>query len=178
MIVREDAEARARGVRLLLLDGDGVLSDGSIFVGPSGEEWKSFDSRDGLGIRIAQRAGISFGIVTGRRSRALEWRANELRILELQEWRNDLRGGVSAQATASGRWPAVEMQARVEASRFSGAGMSFESATLRLDGADARAPRNCPIPCECDTRRRIRTANRRPSGDGSRSRCGRRWDRG
>jgi 3-deoxy-D-manno-octulosonate 8-phosphate phosphatase (KDO 8-P phosphatase) len=85
VIVREDAEARAKGVRLLLLDGDGVLSDGSIFVGPSGEEWKSFDARDGLGIRIAQRAGISFGIVTGRRSRALEWRANELRILELHQ---------------------------------------------------------------------------------------------
>ena len=64
-----------------------------------------------------------------------------LRIASLEEWRKNLRGSVNAQLAAVGRWPRVDVRARAEATGFRGAGTAFESATLRLDGSDARAPR-------------------------------------
>lgn len=71
---------RLAGVRLLLLDCDGVLTDGGIAWGEDGVERKTFHIRDGLGIRVWQRAGGRTGIVTGRSSRLVERRAAELGI--------------------------------------------------------------------------------------------------
>ncbi len=67
-------------IRLLLLDVDGVLTDGRIVYGDSGGEIKAFHVRDGFGIRMAMNAGIRIGIVTGRRSAALRHRCNDLGI--------------------------------------------------------------------------------------------------
>lgn len=69
-----------KSIRLLLLDVDGVLTDGRIFYGADGEEIKGFHVRDGLGIRLAMRAGIAVGVVTGRQSRALLHRCRDLGI--------------------------------------------------------------------------------------------------
>jgi 3-deoxy-D-manno-octulosonate 8-phosphate phosphatase (KDO 8-P phosphatase) len=82
MTPREDAIERAKPIRLLLFDADGVMTDGRLLFGPAGEEWKAFHSRDGLGIRLAQSAGLKLGIISGRRSTALERRANELQLDE------------------------------------------------------------------------------------------------
>ncbi|MCA9773236.1 MAG: HAD hydrolase family protein, partial [Myxococcales bacterium] len=72
---------RLRKVKLLLLDCDGVLTDGTIIVGGTGDEIKHFHVRDGHGIRMLQRiAGVKAGIVTGRKSRAVEIRAQDLKI--------------------------------------------------------------------------------------------------
>ena len=60
--------AKARGVRMLILDVDGVLTDGSIIMDNQGEEWKRFNVRDGHGIKLLQRAGIEVAILTGRKS--------------------------------------------------------------------------------------------------------------
>ena len=57
---------RAKGVRMLILDVDGVMTDGSIIMDNGGEEWKAFNVRDGHGIKMLQRAGISLAILTGR----------------------------------------------------------------------------------------------------------------
>jgi len=85
MKTRDGARERAQAVKLLLLDADGVLTDGSLVFGPGGEEWKSFHSRDGLGIRLAQGAGLEVGIISGRRSSVLERRAAELDLTEVHQ---------------------------------------------------------------------------------------------
>jgi 3-deoxy-D-manno-octulosonate 8-phosphate phosphatase (KDO 8-P phosphatase) len=78
-----DAAARARRVKLILMDVDGVLTDGRIvFCGPT-DETKFFDSQDGMGVRQAIRAGLRVALITRRGSRALERRAKELGISEI-----------------------------------------------------------------------------------------------
>ena len=57
----------AQKIKLLLLDVDGVLTDGRLYYGNSGEELKAFDIQDGLGIKLLQSAGIKVGIITGRK---------------------------------------------------------------------------------------------------------------
>jgi 3-deoxy-D-manno-octulosonate 8-phosphate phosphatase (KDO 8-P phosphatase) len=75
-----DIERRLARVRLLLLDCDGVLTDGGVTWAADGVEHKTFHIRDGLGIRAWQRAGGRTGIVTGRSSPVVERRAAELGI--------------------------------------------------------------------------------------------------
>jgi 3-deoxy-D-manno-octulosonate 8-phosphate phosphatase (KDO 8-P phosphatase) len=67
-------------IRLLLLDVDGVLTDGRITYDSQGREHKSFDVKDGHGLKMLQRAGLAVGIITGRRSSIVELRARELGI--------------------------------------------------------------------------------------------------
>ncbi|MBI5585065.1 MAG: 3-deoxy-D-manno-octulosonate 8-phosphate phosphatase, partial [Deltaproteobacteria bacterium] len=69
---------QARQVRLLLLDVDGVLTDGRLLYDHAGREFKQFHVHDGLGIHWLLQAGIEVGIVSGRTSRAVEVRAQEL----------------------------------------------------------------------------------------------------
>jgi 3-deoxy-D-manno-octulosonate 8-phosphate phosphatase (KDO 8-P phosphatase) len=82
---RRDWKERAKAIRLLLLDVDGVLTDGRITYDGSGREWKSFDIRDGQGIRLLQRAGLEVGILSGRRSAAVRTRAKELGLRLLRQ---------------------------------------------------------------------------------------------
>jgi 3-deoxy-D-manno-octulosonate 8-phosphate phosphatase (KDO 8-P phosphatase) len=67
-------------IKLLILDVDGVLTDGKITYTESGEEIKSFNVKDGLGIKLLQKAGIEIAIISGRKSKVTEIRANELGI--------------------------------------------------------------------------------------------------
>jgi 3-deoxy-D-manno-octulosonate 8-phosphate phosphatase (KDO 8-P phosphatase) len=71
---------RARSIEWILLDVDGVLTDGRLVYGAEGEQWKVFDVRDGLGMKLAQRAGLKVGILSGRVSAALERRAQGLEL--------------------------------------------------------------------------------------------------
>lgn len=73
-------EMRARRLKLLLLDVDGVLTDGRVLMGPGGEEAKVFSIRDGSGIVWAQRTGLTVGLLTGRPSEVTNRRAAELGI--------------------------------------------------------------------------------------------------
>lgn len=75
-----DLDRRLAGVQLLLLDCDGVLTDGGVTWSDDGVEQKTFHIRDGLGIRGWQRAGGRTGIITGRSSPVVERRAAELGI--------------------------------------------------------------------------------------------------
>ena len=79
----------AQNIKLLLLDVDGVLTDGRLYYGNSGEEMKAFDIQDGLGIKLLQRGGIKVGIITGRTSSLLKRRAQELDIQPLIQGRED-----------------------------------------------------------------------------------------
>lgn len=69
---------RAQLLEWLLFDVDGVLTDGRLIYGPEGEWLKVFHVRDGLALRLAQRAGLKVGILSGRRTKALAARAREL----------------------------------------------------------------------------------------------------
>ena len=80
---------KASRIRLLLFDVDGVLTDGRLVYGPAGERLKTFDVRDGLGLKLAQKAGLKVGILSGRISEALRYRAGELGIDALVMDRSD-----------------------------------------------------------------------------------------
>jgi 3-deoxy-D-manno-octulosonate 8-phosphate phosphatase (KDO 8-P phosphatase) len=71
---------RLEKIKLLLLDVDGVLTDGRITYDNQGVETKSFDVKDGHGLKLLQRAGLKVGIITGRRSKIVDLRARELGI--------------------------------------------------------------------------------------------------
>jgi 3-deoxy-D-manno-octulosonate 8-phosphate phosphatase (KDO 8-P phosphatase) len=75
----------AKDIRLLILDVDGVLTDGSIILDNKGNEYKSFHVRDGHGIKMLLRAGIQVAIITGRASKVVERRARELGIEEIYQ---------------------------------------------------------------------------------------------
>lgn len=84
-----DRRERVRKVRLLVLDVDGVLTDGRIFVGETGEAFKAFHSQDGLGLAAAVKAGLKTAVITGRKSAMVELRAAELGISFVRQGCND-----------------------------------------------------------------------------------------
>jgi 3-deoxy-D-manno-octulosonate 8-phosphate phosphatase (KDO 8-P phosphatase) len=75
-----DAPARARRVRLVIFDVDGVLTDGRLWYGPGGEELKAFHAFDGHGVHMLRMARLDTAIISGRQSPAVEERARELGI--------------------------------------------------------------------------------------------------
>lgn len=72
-------------IKLLLLDVDGVMTDGGIYYSNSGDEFKKFNIQDGYGIRKLHQAGIMVGIITGRMSKIVEKRAQDLGITEVHQ---------------------------------------------------------------------------------------------
>ncbi|MGB8951950.1 MAG: HAD-IA family hydrolase [Candidatus Aminicenantales bacterium] len=78
-------KARARRVKMIIMDVDGTLTDGTLLVMPDGEEIKSYNVKDGMGVLLAQLAGLKVGIITGKTSAALEKRANRLKIYDLYQ---------------------------------------------------------------------------------------------
>lgn len=77
--MKDEALARrCRALKLLLMDVDGVMTDGTVLLFPDGTEAKSFHIRDGLGIVLAQRAGLRTGLLSGRSSEVVARRASEL----------------------------------------------------------------------------------------------------
>lgn len=81
-------EAMARGIKFLILDVDGVLTDGGIVLDNRGNEFKVFHVRDGHGIKMLLKAGINVAIITGRQSKVVERRARELGIKEVYQGTN------------------------------------------------------------------------------------------
>lgn len=88
-VVRPGAAAKAARVALLLLDVDGVLTDGGIVYDDGGREIKRFHVRDGHGIKMLQRAGVEVGIITGRNSGVTAVRARELGISLVRQGATD-----------------------------------------------------------------------------------------
>jgi 3-deoxy-D-manno-octulosonate 8-phosphate phosphatase (KDO 8-P phosphatase) len=76
---------KAGKIKLLMLDVDGVMTDGSIILDKNGNELKRFHVRDGHGIKMIERAGIKVAIITGRKSKVVEIRAKELGITEVYQ---------------------------------------------------------------------------------------------
>ena len=84
-----EIERRAARVKLLLMDCDGVLTDGRITLLENGDEEKSFHTRDGHGLVLLHRAGLRSGIISGRTSNLVERRAHELGIHYLRQGTHD-----------------------------------------------------------------------------------------
>ena len=76
---------KAAGIECLLLDVDGVMTDGGLLYGDDGQEYKRFHARDGFGLRLWRSNNLSLAMVTARRSGVVEHRANELGVDELHQ---------------------------------------------------------------------------------------------
>lgn len=85
MKVTGELQARLAEIEMMVFDVDGVLTEGGIFYVDTGAEGKMFDVKDGLGIRVADSAGLKTAIMTGRASRVVERRARDLRMLDVLE---------------------------------------------------------------------------------------------
>jgi 3-deoxy-D-manno-octulosonate 8-phosphate phosphatase (KDO 8-P phosphatase) len=85
----QDIIEKARTIRLVIFDVDGVLTDGSIFIGDGGEEYKAFNSRDGHGMKMLQQSGVDIGIITGRTSEVVRHRMESLGIKHVYQGQLD-----------------------------------------------------------------------------------------
>lgn len=81
--VATDILERARNIKLLICDIDGVFSDGRIYLGNDGEELKAFHTRDGLGVKALLQHGIKVAVITGRKSRIVEQRMSALGVTDI-----------------------------------------------------------------------------------------------
>jgi 3-deoxy-D-manno-octulosonate 8-phosphate phosphatase (KDO 8-P phosphatase) len=80
MVDEQRARALAAGVRLVAFDVDGVLTDGRLLLGDNGVEYKGFNTRDGLGIKLLLKAGVEVAIITGRHSDVVAQRMESLGV--------------------------------------------------------------------------------------------------
>ncbi len=85
----DDLNRRAKPIKLLLMDCDGVLTDGQLELLENGDEQKTFHARDGQGISLFHRAGWKTGIISGRTSSAVERRAQDLRMAYVRQYAKD-----------------------------------------------------------------------------------------
>ena len=76
---------RLKGIRLFATDVDGVLTDAGMYYAESGDEWKKFNTRDGMGIKLLQKAGLVTAIVTQERTKIVARRAEKLTIPEVHQ---------------------------------------------------------------------------------------------
>lgn len=93
---------RASRVRALVLDVDGVLTDGRLYFDSQGNEMKAFSSRDGLGMRTLQSQGIPVALITGRQSEIVARRAANLRIEHVYQGRTDKVNALNELLAATG----------------------------------------------------------------------------
>ncbi|MBN1754766.1 HAD-IIIA family hydrolase [bacterium] len=82
---------KVKKVKYLILDVDGVLTQGGLFYNEGDQETKRFDVKDGLAVFIALKSGLGVGIISGKRSEALQRRATELGVQDLEQGVNDKR---------------------------------------------------------------------------------------
>ena len=77
--------SRAKLIRLIAFDVDGVMTDGGLYLSDSGEEFKRFNSLDGHGLKMLRASGVEIAIITGRTSRCVEARAKNLGITHVYQ---------------------------------------------------------------------------------------------
>ncbi len=92
----QDIQQKARAIRLVIFDVDGVLTDGSLFLGDDGQEYKAFNSKDGHGMKMLQAAGMPIAIITGRTSEVVRIRMQSLGIAHVFQGIEDKAGTYEA----------------------------------------------------------------------------------
>ena len=98
-------EQALKKTKLLALDVDGVLTDGSIYISPAGEVFKGFNAKDGMGISCALRSNLKIAVITGRQSPIVERRCEELGIKLLMQGVKDKRMALEQMAKELGLTP-------------------------------------------------------------------------
>lgn len=83
--ISDENYQRAKQIKLLICDVDGVLSDGRIYLGNQGEEFKAFHTKDGFGMKAIMQVGIEIAIITGRKSHIVENRMKALGISHIKQ---------------------------------------------------------------------------------------------
>lgn len=85
----QDILDKAKQIKLVIFDVDGVLTDGSLFLGDDGQEYKAFNAKDGFGMKLLQASGVEIGIITARSSPLVEHRMRSLDIKHVYQGRLD-----------------------------------------------------------------------------------------
>lgn len=85
----KDIMDKAKNIKVAIFDIDGVLTDGSLFIGDDGQEYKAFNSRDGHGLKMLQNNGVAVAIITGRTSEVVEHRIRDLGIKYVYQGQHD-----------------------------------------------------------------------------------------
>ncbi len=85
----QDIQEKASQIKLVIFDVDGVLTDGSLFLGDDGQEYKAFHSKDGHGMVMLQQSGVMIGIITGRTSEVVRKRMESLGIKHVFQGQKD-----------------------------------------------------------------------------------------
>lgn len=85
----QDIQKKAESVRLAVFDVDGVLTDGSLYIGDDGQEYKAFNSKDGHGMKMLQASGVQIAIITGRTSEVVRIRMESLGIQHVYQGKRD-----------------------------------------------------------------------------------------
>jgi 3-deoxy-D-manno-octulosonate 8-phosphate phosphatase (KDO 8-P phosphatase) len=145
--------ARAARIRLLVLDVDGVLTDGRLHYGAAGEEVKIFDVRDGLAMVAGQKAGLAFAVISGRASRAVSRRMAELGVREVHQ-------GVADKAAVLA---AVRARLGVAPAQVAAMGDDLTDLPLMAGAGLALAPKDAVG----EVRRAAHWVARRPGGRGA-----------
>lgn len=89
--ITTNVEAKAKQIKLLILDVDGVLTDGKLFFDHQGNEYKSFHAQDGHGIKLLRQTGVEVAVISGRKSNAVTLRMNSLGINLVYQGHEDKR---------------------------------------------------------------------------------------
>lgn len=87
--ITDSVSDKARQIRLLICDVDGVFSDGRIYLGNQGEELKAFHTRDGYGVKALRQAGIEVAVITGRNSTIVAQRMRSLTVQHIYQGQED-----------------------------------------------------------------------------------------
>ena len=87
----QDILEKARDIQLIIFDVDGVLTDGSLFIGDDGQEYKAFNSKDGHGMVMLRKTGVTVAIITGRSSEVVRIRMESLGVEHVYQGMRDKR---------------------------------------------------------------------------------------
>ena len=85
----QDIQKKAANIRLVIFDVDGVLTDGSLYIGDDGQEYKAFHSKDGHGMVMLQQSGVEIAIITGRSSEVVRIRMASLGIQRVYQGKRE-----------------------------------------------------------------------------------------
>src|SRR5574340_447640 len=100
-----DAYERAKKIKLIIFDVDGVMTDGSLYLNDDGQELKAFNSLDGHGMKMLRLSGVELAIITGRTSQLVEYRAVNLGITHLYQGAEDKLNAFAELLKATGLDP-------------------------------------------------------------------------
>lgn len=88
-VLSDDLIARMKNIKLLVLDVDGVMTDGGLTLGDDGQEYKTFHAHDGLGMKLLKASGVSTAIITGRTSNVVKKRAESTGVSHFYQGAED-----------------------------------------------------------------------------------------